>query len=273
MAKQCGPSDRSGRKVGRVEATRAVRASTVVTEAADGDVAVMVTGIQTVYGRSFLSMLGMGKHEVRRARPTMTLAERIHEHYVVGRRVRKLADHLSEVVPRGARVLDVGCGDGKLARRILDRRSDLQLQGIDVLVRPSTAIPVVPFDGKAIPYPDGSFDVVMFVDVLHHTDDPFVLLREAARVARQAIVIKDHTADELLAFPLLRFMDHVGNARHQVALPHNYWTGRKWHEAFAALGFVVREWRASLGLYPWPATCVFDRRLHFVARLERKNDD
>jgi glycosyltransferase involved in cell wall biosynthesis/SAM-dependent methyltransferase len=237
----------------------------------------MVAGVQTIYGSFFLSMLGIDKDELRtprppKPRPTMSLIERVHEEYVVDRRVRKLADHLTDLLPYKARVLDVGCGDGKLARLIADRRDDIEIQGIDVLVRSATAISVAPFDGARIPYPDASFDVVMFVDVLHHTSDPLVLLREAARVAKKAIVLKDHTANGVLARPTLRFMDRVGNARHGVALPHNYWSRRKWLLAFATIGFAIREWRSSLGLYPWPANWVFGRRLHFVARLERDTD-
>jgi 2-polyprenyl-3-methyl-5-hydroxy-6-metoxy-1,4-benzoquinol methylase len=43
---------------------------------------------------------------------------------------------------------------------------------------------------RVLSYTKASFDVVMFVDVLHHTKDPMVLLREARRVARRAIVVK-----------------------------------------------------------------------------------
>jgi len=63
------------------------------------------------------------------------------------------------------------------------------------------------FDGKSIPYGDGSFDVVMFVDVIHHADQPMTLLREAARVARQAILIKDHLVEGTLAYLTLQLMD------------------------------------------------------------------
>jgi hypothetical protein len=35
-------------------------------------------------------------------------------------------------------------------------------------------------------------DLIANVDVLHHTTEPMILLREAARVARQVILIKDH---------------------------------------------------------------------------------
>ena len=65
---------------------------------------------------------------------------------------------------------------------------------------------------------------------------PTVLLREAARVARQGVVIKDHTRDGILAGPILRFMDFVGNAHHGVALPYNYWPRRCWIGAFEELG-------------------------------------
>jgi hypothetical protein len=108
----------------------------------------------------------------------------------------------------------------------------------------------------------------MFIDVLHHTPDPMILLREALRVARHALVIKDHTLDGLLASPTLRLMDRVGNTRHGVALPHNYWPKHHWLEAFDSLGLRIGAWTTNLRLYPWPASLVFDRSLHFVARLE-----
>jgi len=130
-----------------------------------------------------------------------------------------------------------------------------------------THIPVDAFDGATIPHRDNTFDVVMFVDVLHHTTDPMVLLAEATRCARCYIVIKDHTENGLLARATLRFMDDTGNARHGVTLPYNYWPRRRWQEAFAHLRLEVEAYNGHLGLYPPPATWLFDRSLHFVARL------
>ena len=149
-------------------------------------------------------------------------------------------------------------------------RPDLHIRGIDVLVRPSTQVPVEAFDGVTIPYPDDAFEVVMFVDVLHHTVDPLVLLREADRVASQSVVIKDHTRNGVLAAFTLRFMDHVGNARHQVVLPYNYWPKNRWVDAFQQLGWSMAQWRGRLDLYGWPADWFFGRSLHFVARLEKR---
>ena len=41
-------------------------------------------------------------------------------------------------------------------------------------------------------------------------------------------MIKDHTLNGLFAGPTLRLMDKIGNARHGVALPYNYWPRQKW---------------------------------------------
>jgi SAM-dependent methyltransferase len=161
--------------------------------------------------------------------------------------------------------LDVGCGDGQIDGLILQRRLDVSIEGIDVLIRPQTQVPVKPFDGTTIPCQSASFDVVMFVDVLHHTRDPNVLLREAVRVA-PIVVIKDHFREGWLAESTLRMMDWVGNAHHGVALPYNYWNRRQWMQAFGDVG-LLQERKISPALYPVPFSWIFGRQLHFVSRL------
>jgi SAM-dependent methyltransferase len=199
---------------------------------------------------------------------------RFHERWVHGRRVRVLSESLSDLLPRGARVLDVGCGDGFVDKLVMDRRPDLEISGIDVVMRRAeTHIPVVHFDGSTIPYDDGSIDVVMLVDVLHHTTTPVDLLREALRVSRDGLVLKDVTIGDPdpLAKTTLTAMDWVGNARHDVPLPYNFFTREQWRGAFEELGVVESERRERFGLYPWPATLLFERRMHFACRLRRKD--
>jgi SAM-dependent methyltransferase len=198
----------------------------------------------------------------------MQITESIHQHYVVSRRVRILAAHLAPLLPESGRVLDVGCGDGEVSQAILRLRPDLQIEGVEVLLRGTPQITVSAYDGKNIPFPDKSFDAIMFVDVLHHTGDPAQLLREGARVAARCVVIKDHTAEGPLSIATLRFMDRVGNARHGVALPYNYWRRAQWQQELARAGLSPVIWKDSLHLYPWPARLFFDRSLHFVSRLQ-----
>lgn len=198
----------------------------------------------------------------------MKFLELLHGGYVHKRRISVLSEWCSSLLLPNACVLDVGSGDGQLARLVSDKRPDISIQGIDASVRQGTAIPVEKFDGTSIPYSDGSFDVVMFLDVLHHTNDPMVLLSEAVRVARQVILIKDHLLQGALAYSTLQFMDWVGNARHNVALPYNYWTPAQWRAAFDKLGFAVTSWESNLKLYPFPADLIFGRSLHFIAALQ-----
>lgn len=196
------------------------------------------------------------------------MIKELHGRYVFQRRVRTIGQHLVEMIPHNAAVLDVGCGDGLIDRAILEARADVSLQGIDVALRPQLHISAARFDGSSIPHPDKSFDAVMFLDVLHHTLDPIILLREGRRVARKCILIKDHNRTGLGAGPILRFMDWIGNAPHNVVLTYNYWPEQRWHEVFAQLNLVVAEYRSDLRLYPIPARWIFERSLHFIARLD-----
>jgi SAM-dependent methyltransferase len=189
-----------------------------------------------------------------------------HQQYIYERRVRRLVEEITSRLPRAARVLDVGCGDGLLASLLAMQRDDIIIEGIDVLVRPGSHIPVTSFDGTHIPFGANSFDVVTCIDVLHHTSDPMILLREFARVS-PVVIIKDHLRNGVLAEATLRLMDFVGNARHGVNLPYNYWSRSEWNAAFSALGWSHDEWDEELRLYaPW-LDWWFGRSLHYVARF------
>ena len=200
----------------------------------------------------------------------MNPVEWLHERYVKRRRIRALATAIAAAIPKSATVLDVGCGDGALAAELLRQRSDVTIEGLEIAVRADTHIPVRLFDGIHLPFGDHEVDVVLFVDVLHHTHHAEDLLREARRVARTSIVIKDHCADGFLARPTLRVMDRVGNARFGVALPHLYFRWAEWQRMFARLGVAVVAVDRHINLYPWPLSWLFDRSLHFVAQVRRE---
>lgn len=191
----------------------------------------------------------------------------IHDQLVFKRRVRVLCDELAARLPRNARVLDIGCGSGHLAAAIMARRPDVTIEGVDVLVRPGTAIPVKEYDGTTIPFADGAYDVAMLVDVLHHTDNPAAVLAEASRVAAQGVLVKDHYRDGPVAGLILRFMDFVGNASHGVRLPYNYLARTQWQVIWQRLGLKPAQLGEDLGIYPMPFDLVFGRGLHFVTLL------
>ncbi len=190
-----------------------------------------------------------------------------HGRLVHGRRVRMLARAIGAGLEPGWSVLDVGCGDGRLGSLLAEQGQGLSVRGLDRFVRPQTLIPVAEFDGETLPVEDGGVDAVVLVDVLHHTPDPLVLLREARRVARRAVILKDHRMERPLAGATLRFMDWVGNRPHGVPLPYNYWPEARWRAAWRELGLRVESFETRLGIYPWAARWAFEHGLHFVARL------
>lgn len=197
-----------------------------------------------------------------------TALNRVHDSIVFGRRVQVLAASLAQAIPAGAAsVLDLGCGDGQVAVGVMQLRPELAFSGVDVLLRPVTHIAVTLYDGDILPFADASFDYVTIVDVLHHTDDPAAVLKEAGRVARKGVVVKDHLREGLLAGPTLRLMDWVGNRGHNVRLPYNYLDSAQWDAALAHASLVREAVLDQLGLYGAPLNWWFERKLHFVALL------
>jgi SAM-dependent methyltransferase len=196
------------------------------------------------------------------------LLGRFHAAFVHGRRSRRIAEVVAaalEPLGRGT-LLDVGCGDGGVAALIAERWGGTPL-GIEIHARRRVAIPFAIFDGRRIPVTDHGVDFVLLADVLHHDEEPVRLLREAARVARRSVVVKDHCADSAWDRLILTVMDWVGNAPHGVARPGRYVRSEDWTRLAEEAGLRVAARMRLDGLYPPVAESVFGRRAHVLLTL------
>ncbi len=200
---------------------------------------------------------------------TLRLLGSIHGLLVHARRARVIAETIAPWLPAEGLVIDVGCGDGAVAAHLLAHRPGLRIEGYDVMGRADGAIPIHTFDGHRLPLADRSVDAVVLVDVLHHCESPGDMLKEALRVSRGAIVIKDHRLGHPAARALLAAMDWVGNRPHGVVLPYSYWSEQQWRSEWSVLGLHPARYQSRLGLYPFPFSVLFDTGLHFAALLER----
>ena len=107
---------------------------------------------------------------------------------------RKTMEAIAALVPQGARVLDLGCGDGALLDHLQQHRGcsgyGIEIADANVLASVQRGIDVIQLnleEGLAL-FDDNSFDVVMQLDTLQHLRNTERMLRETARVGRIGIV-------------------------------------------------------------------------------------
>lgn len=105
-------------------------------------------------------------------------------------------DHLLivEMVERGARVLDIGCGDGELLS-LLEAERDVDGRGIELIqsnvnlcVARGLSVIQGDADRDLVHYPDASFDYVILSQTLQATRHPRHVLEQLLRIGRHAIV-------------------------------------------------------------------------------------
>ena len=101
---------------------------------------------------------------------------------------------IARLVPEGARVLDLGCGDGALLD-LLQRERGCSGYGVEIAdgnvlkcIRRGVDVIQLNLDEGLAMFDDASFDVVLQIDPLQHLRNAEVMLRETARVGRLGIV-------------------------------------------------------------------------------------
>lgn len=168
-----------------------------------------------------------------------------------------LASYLAEVpFPSSARVLEIGCGTGAVSRQIAARPDVAEVIGADpssVLLGRARhlgeGIPNLHFeeaDGRALPFPNASFDVAVGHTVLCHVPGPEGVLHEAFRVLRPGGWLAIFDGDYVTVSVAIADNDPLQTcAAAAVAnLVHDPWLARRLPALAEAAGFAVTSFRS-----------------------------
>lgn len=101
---------------------------------------------------------------------------------------------VTDIIPEGVRVLDLGCGDGTLFSKLVDEK---KITGVGVEINQDEVIKALDkgvsviqgdIDEGLKQFPDGSFDYAILNQTLQSTEKPDLVVDEMLRVAKKAVV-------------------------------------------------------------------------------------
>jgi len=143
--------------------------------------------------------------------------------------------------------LDVGCGNMSLSRLVANVIGAFP-QGVDLVdrrgARKNEGEVMLTFNGKDVPFPDGTFSVVTCLHVLHHAQEPEALLKSIWNVLSQGglLIVREHDCrswDDSYSIDFLHsalsevFSDEVD--------VHEYRSRSGWRQACTRAGFDLLE--------------------------------
>jgi ubiquinone/menaquinone biosynthesis C-methylase UbiE len=158
-----------------------------------------------------------------------------------------ISTHIMDVLPKGGKLLDIGCGTGLFVKRYIDEGGsaiglDISRKMIERAQRRCTTCDYMVGTGEKIPFCDNSFDAVSSLLVFSYIKDPESMLREAYRVLKPGGAIAVCTLGKKLitrGIPVIYQISEKINVKHLVMkdFGERYYDKEEMSDLFTRAGF------------------------------------
>lgn len=146
-----------------------------------------------------------------------------------------VAAKLKNVLPhldKKDKIIDIGCGNCMVIKTLQENGytcTALDVADLSIVEN----IKVVVYDGAKMPFENQDFDAALLLTVLHHSDNPELVLKETARIAKKIVIIEDIYSNKIQQY-LTYFMDTLVNLGHSNMTYQNK-SDAEWKQVFEAL--------------------------------------
>jgi len=173
---------------------------------------------------------------------------------MIEKRIDSIVNPSIDFIKKGDDILDIGAGAGWIAEEITKRKK-ANTTLLDVIDFNQTDLKFVLYDGKTSSFEDNSFDVVFLNFVLHHTDNPIEVLKEAKRISRRNVIIFEDTYVSTIGRFFLCLWDYISNSPSFLVAPFkekmslNFKTTAGWRSVFYNLDLKIvseKEYRGNI---------------------------
>jgi len=179
--------------------------------------------------------------------------------WVASRRLRETLEFIGDT--HGLRMLDIGCGDGRILGRLPAERWGVDFSANMLRLarrRIGTDIPLAQASAIALPFQDDSFDLTLCLNVLHYLadDDARTALTEMLRVTRPGGRLVMHVKSSVSPVGVSKRLASVGRGLlNQPRAIREYYRRPRWYRVALQPG-ARQVGRFSYGLQPTGAAPV-----------------
>lgn len=145
--------------------------------------------------------------------------------------INKTVRYILSFTKPSDKILDLGSGTGVITKLL--RKKRYKVTPVDVKNRSRyKSVYTTIYDGKHLPFKNNQFDLCILISVLHHTQNPENVLKEAIRVSKKLVVYEDAITNIFQGF-----YTHIVDAyfNKELVAPHSNKSDEQWRTLFKQL--------------------------------------